>query len=493
MSLVLRRQHTPRTFWHDVVHRIITDGNANTCQVLVDWARVALTLHSPTAGNDLVACCLTQVQAPLADDTLQNRVHSWVLEDLPGRNVGLTQTALQQQVILQNQRLQDLVNNQQARANAPVTVSSKFPNYATVLRRLCQVTRDEDLPPLWRQLATAARTERSAVIQFCLEERARAVRFPSPVATPELVEMLVNFRFTSPDVDDLTAGASLFIIVSVHEAGSPRTARGRQLVYDMVHSGNVAPTLDQLHQLVDTAPRMATNLIQLLHSLRGYSVLLDCMLGSDHPLAKGFHGFVMEWDRRGQAEVDSHFTTAQLTPFVPMVMRRVQLLAQVWFNTATTASTTEPPPDFMEMIRDVQHRQWAKYPSILGRYVETQAPLTGGGIPLAIDETVPPPRSPPDGNRQPRGGNQQRQAVTNPSPNSGFVTRYARHQGRMRDLTRDAGARLPLADNGTSQLCLSYCLTGQCFSNCCHAGTHRPLTVTEEGRVTAFLVTAGLE
>jgi hypothetical protein len=49
-----------------------------------------------------------------------------------------------------------------------------------------------------------------------------------------------------------------------------------------------------------------------------------------------------------------------------------------------------------------------------------------------------------------------------------------------------------MADDGT-QLCLAYCLTGHCNSNCHRHAMHRPLTTTEEGRVGAFLTAGNVE
>jgi hypothetical protein len=62
-------------------------------------------------------------------------------------------------------------------------------------------------------------------------------------------------------------------------------------------------------------------------------------------------------------------------------------------------------------------------------------------------------------------------------------------QGQIALLTAQLRLQLPTATNSTNQLCLAYCLIGNCNSNCARHSTHRPLTAAEEGRVGAFLTT----
>ena len=70
------------------------------------------------------------------------------------------------------------------------------------------------------------------------------------------------------------------------------------------------------------------------------------------------------------------------------------------------------------------------------------------------------------------------------------MNRFTGYGGRLRNLTALIREQLPVADDGTTNLCLAYCLTGNCNSACARRTTHRPLTATEEARVGASL-TAG--
>ncbi|MHA7856368.1 hypothetical protein [Marinobacter shengliensis] len=186
--------------------------------------------------------------------------------------------------------------------------------------------------------------------------RADEIAMAGPVVTPELVDTLVGFRFTSQDLDDLLAGLSVFKIISVHDPQAT-TARSHSTVYAAMQAGDVAPTLEDARQLLKSAPKMPTGLVALLQMLRAYAILLDVVFSPQHPLPLANTQFVRRWDQSSQNEINSHFDTSAIGPFCPLVARRVQLLTQVWINKAAT-STVLPLgphelPAYADIIRDV--------------------------------------------------------------------------------------------------------------------------------------------
>jgi hypothetical protein len=130
------------------------------------------------------------------------------------------------------------------------------------------------------------------------------------------------------------------------------------------------------------------------------------------------------------------------------------------------------------------------FQSIPGRYMVPPSRLaprlsqpTDGGAASGLGSS--PPSS--------RGAEQASQAITNPSPNAAFVARFGKSGMRLRVAITTAKEQVPVADGNRGQLCMAYCLTGTCNSNCRRQSSHRPLTTTEEGRVTAFLEAAGVK
>jgi hypothetical protein len=238
MGLCLNRSYTPQAFWTDVVGQIRQDQLTQDCNVLVNWARVASTYAPPGAnGQPTVPLATTGgLRVPLVDDFLAARRWSWVLEDLPAlRRNG---TTLEQQFLQQNAvlgyLLQQQVDDAVAARQADKTLkefSSVYPQAAVEIQMLCESATEAHLPPIWKVLANVKKKEAVMAVSQLVEERAwQADSFRvSPVITPELLEWIYSFKAGAPDVGDITAGFSLFLL----STGSPEVntqARERAVV-----------------------------------------------------------------------------------------------------------------------------------------------------------------------------------------------------------------------------------------------------------------------
>jgi hypothetical protein len=92
-------------------------------------------------------------------------------------------------------------------------------------------------------------------------------------------------------VDDLTAGFNPFLFLT-GSLEATTLARQRTVTYSHLHWGLVAPTLDQIRELVTSAPNMANSLTALERCYQGCSTFLDVMFGQDQRAALHFWDFV---------------------------------------------------------------------------------------------------------------------------------------------------------------------------------------------------------
>jgi hypothetical protein len=492
VGLCLNRRYTPHSFWTDVIGQVRQDQATQDCQVLVNWARVA-SLYGPPGGNGQPTVPLVTaggLRIPLADDQLAARSWSWVLEDLPA--LGRTGTTLEQQFLQQNAVLGNLLQQQVDNAEAARVAdkalkefSTVYPQAAVDIQMLCECATEAALPPIWKVLANTKKKEAVLAISQFVDARAAVSFRVAPVITPELVERIYTFKAGAPDVDDITAGYSLFLLTT----GSPEAntqARDRSVVYSMLHGGQVAPTLDQLEALVSTAPQMAKTLIALERNYQGYSTLLDVLLGSNHRVALYFHEFVEDFMTL-KLEVEEQFG-AEVHAALPLFQRHTQLTMARFFNDATVHGGNAALPRIYDLIDIIKYRQWPQLPQLPPRYTHTLGPSRSSS-----DVSGPTPRGAGANPRDtgPAAGGQGVRFV-NVAPNSVLMARFARTPKRLGDLTRDA-ALIPRGDNGTEVLCLSHILRGECNTGCRRAGTHRALTQTEQSRVGEFLTQAGVE
>jgi hypothetical protein len=495
---IVNRNYTPRTFWTDVIGQIRQDASTQDCMVLVNWARVASTYGPVNAANDPTVPLATTggLRVPLADTHLAARRWSWVLADLPA--LGRTGSTLERQFLQQNAVLGGLLQRQVDDATAarqadraPKDFSSVYPQAAVEIQMLCEAVTEDALPPIWKVLANVKKKEAVVAVSQLLEGRAREAdsSHVAPVVTPELLERIFSFQAGAQDVDDLTAGFSLFLLIT----GSPEAttqARDRAVVYGMLQGGHVAPSLDQLREIVSGAPQMARTLISLERSYQGYSTLLDVLLGRHHRVALHFHGFVTSFQVL-KMEVEEQFG-ADIHAALPLFQRHTQLTMARYFNDATVLGVQAALPRVMDLIDIIKYRQWPQLPQIPPRYTSAIGPggLARGTTSQPAGRTIPVAAT--DRSRPSPDGGAPSQRVLNLAPNSVLMTRFERTTKRLRDLT-PRGTVTPKGDNGTDDLCLSHILRGECNSNCTRRAAHRALTQTEVSRIAEFLTQAGVE
>jgi hypothetical protein len=111
---------------------------------------------------------------------------------------------------------------------------------------LCEAATEDTLPPIWRILANVKKKEAVVAVSQLLESRAREADsfFVAPVVTPELLERIFSFKAGAQDVDDITAGFSLFLLIT----GSPEAttqARDRAVVYGLLQGAGARRSVPQ--------------------------------------------------------------------------------------------------------------------------------------------------------------------------------------------------------------------------------------------------------
>jgi hypothetical protein len=209
-------------------------------------------------------------------------------------------------------------------------------------------------------------------VRQLIEARARDVDSykVAPVVTPELLERIYTFTAGTTNVDNITAGFPLFLL----STGSPEAnthARERSMVYGMFHGGQVAPSLDQLGEIVAMAPQMARTLIGLKRNYQGYGTLLDILLGVNHHVALHFRAFVDSFQSL-KMEVEEQLG-AEIHAALPLFQRHPQLTMARYYNNATVVGANARLPRINDLINVIKYRQWSQLPQLPPRGTPTCA------------------------------------------------------------------------------------------------------------------------
>jgi hypothetical protein len=482
---------TPRQLWEQLATSVVADNRLQMCTPLLKWLRCAGTQSFGADGSvALPGVSIAPLVAPVSDAVLQRRLWGWVTSDLPGlvtrsgtANLAMTDTLQALKAEFSLQRVEAAAAR--AAAKLPKTLSEKFPEASGGLRLLCEVASDSDLPPFWRTFATLGRKEGFFALGQALDARAEhsGSMGHAPLVTPALYERISNFTFGSRNVDDLTAGLSLFLMTSGLGADAA-TQRQQATVYQMMYAGTAAPAVEQVLPLITSTPNMPTSMLGLQIALKNYSVLLDVLLGASHRMSHDFRRFVHSWDRI-TLEVEASFGD-QIRSWIPRFMRYLQLSMVQYFNLAGSVGPEAPLPPLNQLIHHVQMRNWPALPPLPSGYLaEPPRPPA----PASPRPPVAPPGAPPAAPPSTAGT-----PVTNLHQDRDLVTHFERGDLSLRSLTTHANARpLPTAEGSPTQICLAHVFRGTCSSNCGRAATHRVLSATERSNVVSLLRRVGIE
>jgi hypothetical protein len=127
-----------------------------------------------------------------------------------------------------------------------------------------------------------------------------------------MIENIYAFKAGAQDGNDLIAGFSPFLFITGSLAATT-LARMRTVTYSHLHGGHVAPSLDQIREIVTGAPQMAHTLVALEQCYQGYSTFLDVLIGQDHWSALHFREFVETFQGLKQ-ELEDEFGFQRFTP-----------------------------------------------------------------------------------------------------------------------------------------------------------------------------------
>jgi hypothetical protein len=139
----------------------------------------------------------------------------------------------------------------------------------------------------------------------------------------------------------------------------------------MMHGGQVAPSLDQLREIMATAPQMAWTLIALEQNYQGYSTLLDVLIGANHHVSPHFRAFVEAFQIL-KMEVEEQFG-AEIHAALPLFQRHTQLTMARYFNEAIVHGANAGLPKICNLI-DIKYQQWPHLTQLPLCYTHTLGP-----------------------------------------------------------------------------------------------------------------------
>ena len=273
---------------------------------------------------------------------------------------------------------------------------------------------------------------------------------------PDLANRISTASYTHTDRTNLAEGVQPFLMPLL----DPYTLTELHLnivAYDTIMLGATAQLTDLAVLQAAHKVHLPCSILQATHQFRVFRILLQSILGAEHPLTTEYTRFVQEFEVQ-QTTIEQQADTIQ---YPAQLVRWVQLRVSNWFNRQYTNPARVLAPNLTELFDHIENEVPWK-PSIPGHI--DSVPLPSSVTPTAastisqLTSTTKPERT--------RVPNPHYHSELQQFKDSGISLGKARENAKLKHIT------IPRNDKGM-EVCLSYHVLSFCWETCARAEDHR--------------------
>jgi hypothetical protein len=249
----------------------------------------------------------------------------------------------------------------QAEACWPKTVSEKFPFTSQGLWVFCGTATNVGLSEFCPQFATGTKHKGPQLLQqlLCNWANEQASTKVYPIITPALSEPLSKFSYVVHNLDDLTEGLSIFLVV-VRAGQQAKDAEQLMMCFSMMYSGHMAPDEQSLIWLTVATPNMPKTPLKLLKMYQAYGTLLDVVYGTNHPKSISFHTvFLPSFESKIEQLEENITDDVECQTVLQGCMQHTQLASAAYdLECNTLGPANASPPEFHELNCILLYQQY---------------------------------------------------------------------------------------------------------------------------------------
>jgi hypothetical protein len=533
--LFLRSDGLPPIVAYRALHEALEETNAlESCGDALTWLRAACTRRGGVGNRAAFPSVNLAVTAVHPPGSVYEYLMAKVQADLPDTRpgVGHAPGVVPPGAIPANADLAEIVRalvdvrGQGARGRPageerePKRIDEVYRETYTTLLRHCRVEHPEEVAPVWRRLANAAKGEQQAIIQHELAKvclvRGLAPELYCPVVTTAVKQTITTFTFAGSGIDDLASGCNPFL-VSYSGAKAQQEAREIANLALQLDQGVNQATLADVRSIRDKEKvKLPRDLHQVAVTLQRFAVLTHMLFQSEtghrHPLVRTLWHLAETFAARLPFFVERHAQHAGevYSSYPTRILRHVQIRTAEYFQRISSANAgfeaVDNAPSFDEILEDLGHgnfptaRCWLPLPP---DYASMFAPPPTAGVTRsAAHTTVPTSVARTTASATSSGissvsvggtastSRPAQQREVNPSPDQGFLDLHLRP--RLGELLR---LHRPPTNPAGQEYCVSWWAKGSCNTQCSRRTTHEPFASPAERakllhHVTTHLVAA---
>lgn len=522
--LIHRRRIKAKQAYQELMGAIRADNAVAECHDILVWLRAACTARGGGGAQN----ALPGVLHPFIPLYLPREVHQYVAtkveHDLPALGAAAATGAGATTATLLG-ALRALSERRPAEEQEPEggirgggreqksIVDSYKETYKTLLR-FGNVTRPEDVAPVWTRLANCGKGEQHTVLsqefqKVCMA-RGLSPELYNPVITATLKQMVVGFHFEGHGADDLASGCQPFL-VAYSGSASHYQAVAAASVSNQLSQGEQSASLSDYRAIRDNEKiKFPRDVMELSITLHRYAVLCQGLfqgIGPPHPFVEAMWGLASSLQNIAPFVAERFFALRGAphigNNYFARVLRAVQLSAHEYMQLVGANAADElagvPVPTYTALLQDLKRgtfHQSSNWVAIPEEYLGALPPSIGdsagtmsipGGAATVASSTATARTSVSSVTASEGSISSPRAPVAreaNPTPDIGF-TAIPMRPGGMRTVLR---AHRPPTNDAGNEFCVAWWTRSACFANCGRRSTHVPFAnAAERTRLLAYV------
>lgn len=508
--LIHRRRIRAKQAYQELVGAIRADGTMAACQDMLVWLRAACTARGG-GGAQTTQPSVLQTFAPLhLPPEVYRYLTAKVQGDLPALGeeggAGGAATAATLAGALRAITTGRLDEEGAPRAREVKTIMDAYKETYVTLLRYGNVTRSDDVAPLWTRLANCSKSEQHTVLsqefqKICMA-RGLSTELYTPIVTTTLKQMIVGLQFAGHGSDDLTSGCQPFLVAYSGSAHHYQAVAAASIANQLAQGEQTASLSDYRTIREKEKVKFPRDVSEVCITLFRYAVLCHSLFqgaGGPHPFVEAMWKLASNMQNSAPF-IAERFAHVSRTPHIAntyfaRIVRAVQLSAHGYLQQVATSGPDGVPsvelPMFAPMLQDLKRGTFhlsTNWIAIPGEYLEpVPANPTTGSTASTVASTISTLAS--ARTTVSALTDDTRPSLTrleNPAPDAAFTSIVLR-PGSARVLFRTN--RPPFNDAG-QELCVSWWTKSSCFPNCGRRATHVPFASTaERARLLEFVQT----
>lgn len=506
--LIHRRGVSAKTAYQDLYGAMQARGEVDRCRDVITWLKAACTAR----GGGGLQNGVPVVYHPLAPVHLPMAVYRYATEkvrgDLPaladeataGGTMASTLAGALRALTRASGGSGAGADDRAGGGREPKPVQEVYRETYGTLMRYCNVTRPEDVAPVWRRLANCAKSEQQTILnqefqRVCLERKLSTEIYAPAIVTTALKQMIVSFQFVGYGVNDLGTGGQPFQVTysgGVNHMEALDTASiGNQLA-----QGEHNATLADIRTIREKEKvKFPVDISQTCITLYRYAVLCQALFqgeGMENPFVASMWKLANAMQNGAPFVADSFQQHVARFPAVanvyyPTIVRAVQVityeyLQHVGINEVVGHEGVELP-DWRAVVADLRRgtfhntSNWVPIPEeylaqprgntgsrTTAAGTLSTAGSTGASVRTGVSSlTTDTPRT-------------VMARIENPQPDAEFTGIMVR-PGGFRPILQN---RPPPSNDAGLKFCAAWWLRGACFPNCRRRATHVPFASAGE-------------